>query len=56
MMKIHSTSRLRLCTQLDIYLLADFVHTWYVGWACCHNVHTIPISQMVNFCRSNGPL
>ena len=45
-----------LCTQLVIYLLADFVHIWYVGWAWREHAHIISISRLGDFCRSCGPL
>ena len=56
MVKIHFISCLSLCTQLLIYPFADFVHIWYVSWAWCEDAHIIPISRLVDFWRSYGPL
>jgi hypothetical protein len=41
-----------LCTQLVICLLSHFIHIWYLGWPWSEHVHIIPISRMVDFCKS----
>ena len=41
-----------LCTQLDICLLSDFIHIWYLGWLSSDHGHIIPISWMVDFYES----
>jgi hypothetical protein len=44
-----------LCTQLVICLLWHFIHIWYLGWSWSEHVHIIPISRMVDFCKSYSP-
>ena len=44
-----------LCTQLVICLLSHFIHIWYHGWPWSEHAQIIPISQMVDFCKSYSP-
>jgi hypothetical protein len=44
-----------LCTQLVICLLSHFIHIWYLGWPWSEHAHIIPISRMVDFCKSYSP-
>jgi hypothetical protein len=44
-----------LCTQLVICLLSHFIHIWYLGWPRSEHAHIIPISWMVDFCKSYSP-
>ena len=44
-----------LCTQLVICLLSHFIHIWYLGWSWSEHAHIIPISRMVDFCKSYIP-
>jgi hypothetical protein len=41
-----------LCTQLVICLLLDFIYIWYLGWPWSEHAHIIPISRIVDFCKS----
>ena len=36
-------------------LLLDFIHIWYLGWPWSEHAHIIPISRMVDFCKSYSP-
>jgi hypothetical protein len=44
-----------LCTQLVICLLSHFIHIRYLDWPWSEHAHIIPISQMVDFCKSYSP-
>jgi hypothetical protein len=44
-----------LCTQLVICLLSHFIHIWYLGWPWSEHAHILPISRMVDFCKSYSP-
>jgi hypothetical protein len=44
-----------LCTQLVICLLSHFIHIWYLDWTWSEHAHIIPISRMVDFCKSYSP-
>jgi hypothetical protein len=44
-----------LCTQLVICLLSYCIHIWYLDWPWSEHAHIIPISQMVDFCKSCSP-
>jgi hypothetical protein len=38
------------------YLLPKLtIRTWYLGWPWSEHAHIIPISRMVDFCRSHSP-
>ena len=43
------------CMQLVICLLSHFIHIWYLDWPRSEHVHIIPISRMVDFCKSYSP-
>ena len=36
-------------------LLSHFIHIWYLGWPWSEHAHIIPISRMVDFCKSYSP-
>jgi hypothetical protein len=38
-----------------ICLLLDFIHIWYLDWPWSEHAHIIPISRMVDFCKSYSP-
>ena len=44
-----------LCTHLVICLLSHFIHIWYHDWPWSEHMHIIPISWMVDFCKSYSP-
>ena len=44
-----------LGTQLVICLLSHFIHIWYLGWPWSKHAHIIPISRMIDFCKSYSP-
>jgi hypothetical protein len=35
--------------------LVGFIHIWYLGWPWSEHAHIIPISRMVDFCKSWSP-
>jgi hypothetical protein len=36
-------------------LLSHFIHIWYLDWPWSEHAHIIPISRMVDFCKSYSP-
>jgi hypothetical protein len=36
-------------------LLLHFIHIWYLDWPWSEHAHIIPISRMVDFCKSYSP-